>query len=51
MNIDFNPSPFINKAKLIENTKEVDAFFKRATNEDVIAVDVESAAFYRPLAE
>ncbi len=47
MNIDFNPSPFINKAKLIENTKEVDAFFKRATNEDVIAVDVESAAFYR----
>ena len=47
MNIAFNPSPFITKAKVIETTKEVAAFFKRATNEDVIAVDVESAAFYR----
>ena len=47
MNIAFNPSPFIAKAKVIESTKEVAAFFKRASNEDVIAVDVESAAFYR----
>ena len=47
MNIAFDPSPFITKAKVIETTEEVAAFFKRAANEDVIAVDVESAAFYR----
>ena len=47
MNIAFDPSPFVTKAKVIETTEEVAAFFKRAANEDVIAVDVESAAFYR----
>jgi ribonuclease D len=47
MNIAFDPSPFIANSKLIETTEEVAAFFKRAANEDVIAVDVESAAFYR----
>lgn len=47
MKIDFDPSPFIANSKLIETTEEVAAFFKRAANEDVIAVDVESAAFYR----
>ena len=47
MNIDFDPAPFIANFKLIETTKEVAAFFKRAANEDVIAVDIESAAFYR----
>lgn len=47
MKIAFDPSPFIANSKLIETTEEVAAFFKRAANEDVIAVDVESAAFYR----
>lgn len=47
MKIDFDPSPFIANSKLIETTEDVAAFFKRAANEDVIAVDVESAAFYR----
>ena len=47
MKIDFDPSPFISNAKLIETTEEVAEFFKRAANEDVVAVDIESAAFYR----
>ena len=47
MNIAFDPSPFIANSKLIETTEEIASFFKRAANEDVIAVDVESAAFYR----
>lgn len=47
MNIAFDPSPFIANSRLIETTKDVSAFFKRAANEDVIAVDIESAAFYR----
>ncbi len=47
MNIAFDPSPFINNARLIESTEEVANFFKRASNEDVIAVDIESAAFYK----
>ncbi len=47
MIISFDPSPYIANAKIIENTEEVAEFFKRAANEDVIAVDVESAAFYR----
>ena len=47
MNIAFDPSPFIKNARLIESTEEVANFFKRASNEDVIAVDIESAAFYK----
>ncbi len=47
MKIDFDTVPFIANSRLIETTEEVAAFFKRAANEDVIAVDIESAAFYR----
>lgn len=47
MKIEFDPKPFIDNAKVIENTSDLADFFSRAAGEDIIAVDIESAGFYR----
>lgn len=47
MKIEFDPKPFIENAKVIENTEELAGFFTRAQSEDIVAVDIESAGFYR----
>ncbi|MDD3146663.1 MAG: HRDC domain-containing protein [Candidatus Riflebacteria bacterium] len=47
MKFDFDPKPFIDNARLIETEEELAAFFVRAADQDIIAVDVESAGFYR----
>lgn len=47
MKIEFDPQPFIDNALLIETAEQLAAFFQRAANEDIVAVDVESAGFYR----
>lgn len=47
MKIEFDPKPFIDNAKVIETTEELANFFTRASREDIVAVDVESAGFYR----
>ncbi len=47
MKIEFDPKPFIDDAKIIETTEQLAAFFQRAAYEDIIAVDIESAGFYR----
>jgi ribonuclease D len=47
MKKEFDPHPFIDNPKVIENPKALKAFFDRSSNEDVIAVDVESAGFYK----
>ena len=47
MKIEFDPKPFIENAKVIENTEELAGFFARTQGEDIVAVDIESAGFYR----
>lgn len=47
MKIEFDPHPFIDNPRVIETTEEMDNFFSRCATEDVIAVDIESAGFYR----
>jgi ribonuclease D len=47
MKIEFDPKPFIDKAKVIDTAEQLAEFFQRAADEDVIAVDIESAGFYR----
>jgi ribonuclease D len=47
MKKEFDPHPFIDNPKVIEDSKALKAFFDRSRNEDVIAVDVESAGFYK----
>lgn len=47
MKIEFDPQPFIDNAKVIETTGQLASFFQRAATEDIIAVDIESAGFYR----
>lgn len=47
MKIEFDPKPFIDNAKVIETEEELAAFFSRAADQDIIAVDIESAGFYR----
>ncbi len=47
MKFEFDPKPFIDNATVIETEKELAGFFSRAANEDIIAVDIESAGFYR----
>ena len=47
MKIEFDPKPFIENAKVVENTEELAGFFTRAQSEDIVAVDIESAGFYR----
>lgn len=47
MKIEFDPKPFIQNAKVIETTQDLDDFFHRSEKCDIIAVDIESAGFYR----
>ncbi|MDD3001645.1 MAG: HRDC domain-containing protein [Candidatus Riflebacteria bacterium] len=47
MKIEFDPHPFIDNPRVIETTEEMGNFFSRCATEDVIAVDIESAGFYR----
>lgn len=47
MKTNFNPQPFLDKAQLIENTGELERFFAEIKTADRIAVDIESAGFYK----
>lgn len=47
MKIEFDPKPFIENAKVIETTPDLADFFIRSADCDIIAVDIESAGFYR----
>lgn len=47
MKINFNPRPFLDKAQVIENTVELERFFEEIKTADRIAVDIESAGFYK----
>lgn len=47
MTLEFDPHPLIDSLRVIETTEEMKAFFCRSDKEDVIAVDIESAGFYR----
>jgi ribonuclease D len=47
MKFEFDAKPFIDNALLIETAEDLAAFFARAENDDIIAVDIESAGFFR----
>ncbi|NLM16614.1 MAG: hypothetical protein GX221_02720 [Candidatus Riflebacteria bacterium] len=45
--IKFSPDKLLEKTQLIDNTEDLAKFFKQINKAAVIAVDVESAAFYK----
>jgi ribonuclease D len=47
MNSEFDPNPFVEATELIEDAKALEAFFKKISSTDVVAVDIESAGFYK----
>ncbi|PKL45532.1 MAG: hypothetical protein CVV41_00615 [Candidatus Riflebacteria bacterium HGW-Riflebacteria-1] len=47
MKPEFDYHTFIDNATVIETVEQLESFLKRATGSDIIAVDVESAGFYR----
>ncbi len=47
MKFEFDAKPFIDNAQLIETAEDLAAFFTRAAEDDIIAVDIESAGFFR----
>lgn len=47
MNNQFDPQPFIDNAQLIETTCELEKFISSIKSEDLIAVDIESAGFFK----
>ncbi|PKL50816.1 MAG: hypothetical protein CVV42_02080 [Candidatus Riflebacteria bacterium HGW-Riflebacteria-2] len=47
MKPEFDYHRFIDNAMVVETAEQLEAFFKRAEGSDIIALDVESAGFYR----
>ncbi len=47
MNRQFDPKPFIEDTELIEDSQSLQNFFERLDDADVVAVDIESAGFYK----
>ncbi len=47
MNSDFDPKPLIENTKLIETPQQLEQFFADNAETDVMAVDIESAGFYK----
>ena len=47
MKAEFNPQPFLESAQLIQTTEELTKFLKEIEDTDIIAVDIESAGFYK----
>jgi len=47
MKPEFDYHRFIDNAMVVETAEQLEAFFRRAEGSDIIAVDIESAGFYR----
>ncbi|HNX77960.1 MAG TPA: HRDC domain-containing protein [Candidatus Rifleibacterium sp.] len=47
MKTEFDPKPFIQNSTVIETEDALADFFTRAADQDIVAVDIESAGFYR----
>ncbi len=47
MKIKFDPQPLIEKTELIEDEDGLSRFFAALKNADIVAVDIESAGFYK----
>ncbi len=47
MSSAFNPQPFLDAAELIETTRDLELLLNKLADSDIIAVDIESAGFYK----